>query len=156
MKTLSDNLTFFFNNAEKLHLIHSADSKKFTTEYKVKNDLVTYLNPIHPYPVHIVSSHELAYFKTLSDNEFKKLIDQLSQNNAQYLIFEELDDIPNIFFTQNHINLIISDYACNNLQIQLSREINELVAKQLSQHGVFVVVHNQGILITGKSGTGKS
>lgn len=156
MKTLSDNLSLYFQNAEKLHLIHRVSLEKPVTNCITSHNLIAYLNPIHPYPIHIIGINELTYFKTLSNTALKELINQLSANGAQYLIFENQNTIPDIFFQQDLIHLVISNHPTNNLLQRLSHDINESIAERVSQHGAFVVIFNQGILITGESGSGKS
>ena len=153
VKTSSDRLLSYFKNAEELYLTHLASAEN---HHYSNSDIISYLNPIHPYLIHLIGESESDFLKNLSDIELNKLIDQLSTHNAQYLIFENQNAIPACFFKQNKIHLIISNSPLKNLKPQLTHEVNQSIAERVSQHGTFVVVFNKGILITGDSGTGKS
>jgi len=153
VKTVSDRLSLYFKNAEKLHLIHFASSSNYN-----HNDwgIVTYLNIIHPYLIHIIGDYESSFLNTLSNEEQKNLIEQLSTNSAQYFIFENQDTIPTYFLRQDKIHIVVSNHPAENVKQHLAPDINEIIAERKSLHGAFLVVFNKGILITGESGVGKS
>lgn len=151
--TLSERLALYFKNAEKLHLIHDARAAKNCHN---NCDVIAFLNPIHPYLIHMIGKKESAFLNSLPEPELKKLIDQLSKNNAQYLIFENKHNIPAYLFQQDKLHLVTSSDSLEKTGAQLGFEINDFVTERVSQHGAFVVVFNKGILITGDSGSGKS
>jgi len=152
VKTISDKLFNYFNNAEELHLTHCASA----VNYSSNCDIIAYLNPIHPSLIHLIGKNESNFLQNLSDIELNGLIEQLSTHNAQYLIFEDQSTIPDCFFKQNKIHLVVSKSPLKSLKPQLSREVNQSIAERISQHGAFVVIFNKGVLITGNSGAGKS
>lgn len=153
VKTTARNLHQYFQNTETFDLVHCASGLNNLTE---DCDLASYLNPVHPFLIHIIASNEAAYLNTLSPHEQLALITKLSAQQAQYLIFEDPKAIPATFFQQNNINLVTSQFPDKTLPQKLTRTILDATAERTTIHGAFVVIFGQGILITGDSGSGKS
>ena len=152
-----DQLTDFFQNAAEHHLVHRATLIDDNCTANVKeNELVGYLNSTRPYLINIVGDYEIAYLNALSTPEQIDLIDHLSSQGTQYLIFNPSLDIPKLFINQHHLHIAQSEYSQLFLQQHLACELIKHFANRESLHGSFVVIQGQGILISGDSGTGKS
>ncbi len=154
MNINASRLTLFFKTSPQFHLIHSATHLGADVE---TCDILGYLNPIHPFQLHVIGKNEIDYLGTLSDNEQIVLVKQLASQQALCLIFEEQHNIPLPFFQQNQLHIVVSQRAFQaNFFQTLLDELNQHLTKCSTQNGAFVVVFGKGILITGKSGTGKS
>ena len=121
-----------------------------------ENLSINYLNLIRPQHIHYIGHHESTYLATRSPIELGELIEKLHAEKTIALLFHSDTEIPATLTNQQ--NFIISHTNLNltqlNASICNSNVFNKIFVKSL--HGSLVVVYNQGILITGKSGTGKS
>ncbi len=154
MNINASSLALYFEASPQFHLVHSATHPRTSTE---NCDILGYLNPIHPFQLHVIGKKEIDYLDTLSDNQQLALANQLASQQALCLLFEKQHNIPPLFFQQKHLHIVVSQHACEDDFIQtLSAELSQQLTEHSTQNGSFVVVFGKGILITGKSGAGKS
>lgn len=119
-------------------------------------DILGHLNPLHPFLVHVVDNKKSAYLNSLNDTQQNVLLEQLMDNQAAYLVFNDKNAIPPKFLQQAQINIVVSCCSAINIYDELKEKFRYLAIAETSFHGSFVVVYGKGILITGDSGAGKS
>jgi len=117
---------------------------------------IHYLNPIHPLAIHLIGRHEHEYLHSLSSEQQINLIHHLESNSAKLLVFEDGSNIPNPFLEQCDLSIITFSTNEKLTISSMLSELDELSLREVGLPGSFVVVFNQGIFITGKSGSGKS
>jgi len=125
---------------------------------RVAANLVGFLNIIHPPRVQVIDRHELAFLGSLGKNSLQDTLEQLfchaglvitshgGQLPEQALALAEAHGVP-LFSTETN-----GDEVITRLRYYLSR----LTAQQKTLHGVFLEVLGVGVLLSGKSGIGKS
>jgi len=118
---------------------------------------IDYLNVIRPKNIHVIAQAELDYINSLTKPEQLKLIEQLRESGEVVAcIFSQIDTVPEIFIQQNFFSIINSDLNLTQIQKSIYFDNEIKGSNSVSIHGCFVVIYNQGILITGASGVGKS
>lgn len=148
-----EELTNYFRTSclfSQAHLAQITDPA-FTVSH-----LAGHLNPIHPQLIHIISSCEINHINALSETDLANLIQKIIDHGARYLVFQNINEIPSLLFKQNHLHIIQTTSKDENLAHTIMQEINHQYTKRVNLHGSFVIIHGQGLLISGDSGTGKS
>ncbi len=109
--------------------------------------------------VQIFGNTEVHYMKKLTSVKRKEAIEKLFGFNIPCLIFtnynkpsKEIIDLANKF----GIPLFISSLSTTKLSYLVSDFLDDQFSPSISVHGSFVDVYGIGILITGRSGIGKS
>ncbi len=121
--------------------------------------LVGYFNLIHINQAQILGETELNFFKQANDATFKNALSKLFQNQSSAIFVA--DDLipPEIFKDYSYeydLPIICSKLSSNELIDQLRYYLTQALAEKETLHGVFMEVISVGVLITGKSGLGKS
>lgn len=151
-----EKLTDYFLTSTRFSQPHFAQLIDQADQALPSIHLIGHLNPIHPQLIHILGRYEIDFINASSHTELSILIENIINKGARYLIFQNIKNIPPIFFKQSRLHIIQTHSKDENLAYTITHEVNQLYAERISQHGSFVIIHGQGLLITGDSGTGKS
>ncbi|MDH3327303.1 MAG: hypothetical protein OEM38_11365 [Gammaproteobacteria bacterium] len=153
-KEITKNISELFNHSSSFQVLLQATQSRDIDSSSI--DILTYLNSIHPYYIHIVEENELSYLNLLSGTEQDALINRLVTNHASHIIFTDKNNIPTYFLSQNIINIVLFTDKKQSAYQYLLRATENIPLETTSIHGCMVIAYNQGILITGESGAGKS
>lgn len=118
-----------------------------------------YFNKFVPERIQLIGNAEWYYYETLSLEEKIKNMDMYFSYDMPVLIFSgNLEVFPEIIdLAKKHDRTILrSKSATANLSNKMASYIELELAPETRIHGVFVEVYGVGVLITGKSGVGKS
>ncbi|MCB0730621.1 MAG: HPr kinase/phosphorylase [Ignavibacteriae bacterium] len=109
--------------------------------------------------VQICGNTEVQYLKKLSNEKRKSSVEKLLSFNIPCVIFtnynKPTDDVLELA-NKYKIPIFISSLSTTKLSYLVSDFLDDHFAPRLSVHGSFVDVYGIGMLITGKSGIGKS
>jgi len=148
-KATISELLKFFEDSPDFHILNKP--KQHKASHLTFDISIGYLNPIRPNNIHVIASHELAYINSLSAAEQQNLIKRLISSDAIAFVFKKADSIPPLFIDQDNIFVIHSTQNLEHIKNSIIYNFGNTTI-----HGCFVVVYNQGVLITGESGIGKS
>ncbi|HQT81527.1 MAG: HPr kinase/phosphorylase [Ferrovum sp. 37-45-19] len=120
---------------------------------------IAHLNLTHPHRFQVLGQMELTYLRSLRKEQLADALNRLFSDNLTAIfiaenseVFEPLKDMA--------VNKQVALLGCslssadliNNLNYYLSQEL----AEETTVHGVFMVILEVGVLITGDSAVGKS
>ncbi|MCF7924262.1 MAG: HPr(Ser) kinase/phosphatase [Candidatus Izimaplasma sp.] len=109
--------------------------------------------------IQIIGSKEAAFFHSLTNKEQEERVDSIFKKQAPAFIFSKNVDVPKIFIDLGNkykIPILKSYYKTTSLFSELYAFLQAKLAERTSMHGVLMDINGVGILITGKSGIGKS
>lgn len=109
--------------------------------------------------IQIIGSKEAAFFHSLSHEEQTSRVEAMLKKDAPAFIFSKNVDIPQIFIdlgNQYQVPILKSFYKTTSLFSELYAFLQAELAERTSMHGVLMDINGVGVLITGKSGIGKS
>jgi len=109
--------------------------------------------------IQIIGSKEGTFFHWLSLEDQKIRVRMLFEKQPPAFIFSRNVDIPTIFLdlaTEFHIPVLKSQYQTTSLFSELFAFLQSHLAEKTSMHGVLMDINGVGVIITGKSGIGKS
>ncbi|MGD8559331.1 MAG: HPr(Ser) kinase/phosphatase [Gammaproteobacteria bacterium] len=121
--------------------------------------LVGHLNAIHPNQVQVLGKWEFKYLKSLGKNSYHDVIQQIFANlPAAVVIADDLtaDEQFIAKAEKNNTPLMYSPVDSQKVVNRLHYFLEYRLAESSILHGVFMEVHGLGVLLTGKSGIGKS
>ncbi len=107
----------------------------------------------------ILKKRELAYFARLGDDEKDEILRNFLRVRATAFIIQKsvhCHEKIRDFAAGNGIPVFLFDLPYQELQITLLDILEDLLAEEKTVHGVLVDVADQGVLIIGESGIGKS
>ena len=114
---------------------------------------------LHADRVQILGAAEIGYLKSLSERDFKKVLGIFAELKAPALIVTRGLKAPSLLkkFADKEAMPLLSTPLQSSIFIErLIRFLEEKLAPTVLLHGVLVDVLGMGILMTGKSGIGKS
>lgn len=112
-----------------------------------------------PDRVQLLGMTEVSFLKGLSRESLKKNIKKLFSYDLPCVIIARDLDIPELLIDQaekNSIPLLRTDIATTRFLSLLTNYLEEALAPSKTIHGVLVDIYGVGVLISGKSGIGKS
>ena len=121
--------------------------------------LVGHLNAIHPNQVQVLGQWEFKYLNGLGKNSYHDVIQQVFSNlPAAVIIADDLTADDSIIEKAEKTNtpLLYSPLDSQKVVNRLHYFLEYKLAESSILHGVFMEVHGLGVLLTGKSGIGKS
>lgn len=118
-----------------------------------------HLNPVHPCRIQVIGPVERAYLADLGQTARTDLLDRLFSGNTACVIVSDGEKVADDFVTMadtDAIPLFRSDLAGYKIISHLQHYLSIVLAERMNLHGVFMEVLGIGVLLTGKSGVGKS
>ncbi|MDD3123252.1 MAG: HPr(Ser) kinase/phosphatase [Candidatus Izemoplasmatales bacterium] len=109
--------------------------------------------------IQIIGSKEGTFFHWLSVLDQQIRVKMLFEKQPPAFIFSKNVDIPPIFIqygNEYNIPVLKSQYKTTSLFSELFAFLQSCLAEKTSMHGVLMDINGVGVLITGKSGIGKS
>jgi len=109
--------------------------------------------------IQLLGETEIVYINSLSEDALYKCLSEVMLNNIPCFIVSKGLTVPNqMKFLANEMNIAIlrSRLSTEKLYWELSRFLREYFTQSLTMHATLVEVNGVGILLTGKSGIGKS
>jgi len=147
------SLTWVTGQEGKNHTINHEDS------VHARTSLVGYLNAIHPNQVQVLGKWEFKYLESLGKNSYHDVLQQLFNSNPAAIIIADDLSVDNEFIRnadKARIPLLYSAVSGQKVINRLHYYLEYKLAESSIMHGVFIEVHGLGVLLTGKSGIGKS
>ena len=109
--------------------------------------------------IQIIGSKEAAFFHSLDKDDQRQRVEAIFKKDAPALIFTKNVDVPQLFIelgNKYNIPILKSYYKTTSLFSEIYDFLQAELAERTSMHGVLMDINGVGILITGKSGIGKS
>lgn len=109
--------------------------------------------------IQIMGSKEAAFFHSLDPEIQEERIKTLFEKDAPAFIFTKNVDVPEIFIHYGdiyNIPILKSFYKTTSLVSELYSFLQAALAERTTMHGVLLDINGVGVLMTGKSGLGKS
>ena len=112
-----------------------------------------------PDRVQLLGMTEISFLKELDSVRLVKSIEKLLSYDLPCVIIARGLDVPDILIEEadrNGIPLLRTDISTTRFLSLLTNSLEESLAPTETVHGVLVDIYGVGVLITGKSGIGKS
>jgi len=109
--------------------------------------------------VQIIGSKEAAYFHSLDNEQQSERIQAMVKAGPPAIVFSKNVDVPKVFIqfgNAYHIPILKSYYRTTYLFTELFAFLQTRLAERKIMHGVLMDINGVGVMITGKSGIGKS
>ncbi len=126
---------------------------------QMEQSLIGHLNLIHPNRIQILGVSEKKHLTGISQGERKSLIIQLFYHQPAVIIFcDGMDISQEIISKANDTSTPLWSTNKNSYEIisDLQYNLIDALAKRITIHGVLMDIFGIGVVITGKSGIGKS
>lgn len=112
-----------------------------------------------PERVQLLGMTEISFLKELSPNTLNKRVKKLFTYDLSCVIIARNLEVPEVIINEannNKIPLLRTPISTTRILSLLTNYFEEVLAPEESIHGVLVDIYGVGVLITGKSGIGKS
>lgn len=129
------------------------------SEITASVSLVGHLNLIHPNEIQVLGHIEIQYLDKLRDISRQDAIRQLIAQSPACILIAEEQPVPEDLESacnKARIPLVRSPLSSGKLTDDLRFYLSTLLAEAVTLHGVYMEVITLGVLLTGKSGVGKS
>ena len=116
----------------------------------------------HHYPaerVQLLGKSELSFFNTLSVEAKHDRMNQLCAANTPAIIISHNMEVPKELIEAseaNHVPVLMTKLKTTRFSSMLTNYLESRLAPMTAVHGVLVDIYGIGVLLTGKSGVGKS
>jgi len=140
----------------------SLAGSRYIDHYRIQKPglaLAGFTNHIHKGRVQILGNTEVSFLWSLSPDERVKALKQLCSIEICCFIITKKLRIPKEFLQavkEAGIPLFKTDLVSSVAIREISSYLEEILASEVTRHGVFMDVFGVGVLITGRSGIGKS
>lgn len=121
--------------------------------------LISHLNLTHPHRFQVLGAHDIAYLEGLSQKGLAKACEVIfSQELVAIFLTEGCVLLPALAVTAEGLGIPVMDAGVDSTTLinHLRHYLNQELAEQEILHGVFMVILEVGVLITGDSAVGKS
>ena len=148
----------------ELHVAHAAGSYDVceVTSPDVARaslQLTGFFDYFDPEKIQIMGKMEMAYLRTLGEEEMVQRVDDLMAHKPVALVIcHRVPPHPDLIDAakRHDVNVLTTDLNTSSFMAQVINTLRTKMAPRVSVHGVLVEVHGEGLLITGESGIGKS
>lgn len=122
-------------------------------------ELIGHMNPVLPQLLQVLGSTEIQFIESLGPARRNRLLHGVCSDHSLALIIAD-DEKPSSELLKAakrmKIPVIGSELSAHELITEFSYFLTEVLEKRTILHGVFIEVLGMGVLMTGKSGVGKS
>lgn len=146
----------------KLESIVEIDEERVITTSEVNRiglQLVQYYKHFASKRIQIVGNSEYSYLKELESSERRSIADSLMSYDIPCVVFTQNLNVYDEFIEaakEKEVPIYRTNYYTTKFISKSLDYLDRVLAKTVTIHGVLVDVYGIGILITGKSGIGKS
>ncbi len=121
--------------------------------------LISHLNLTHPHRFQVLGAHDLAYLESLDDEALNKACEVVFSDELVAIFLTESGKLlPALVLKAREREIPVMEAGVDSTTLinHLRHYLNHELAEQEVLHGVFMVILEVGVLITGDSAVGKS